>query len=100
MELDMTLIPNDEIFGGLKETPEQFARDYHKGYEAGKAAGSKIAAGELFRGAMGYADHYAGSNRACRLTGAWKGACAGYLDGLPAHKSIVVDANGLIVRVE
>lgn len=73
--------------------------DYARGYDAGKKAGATVAVGTLFRGAMGYADHYAGSTKACRETAAWQGACNGYLDGLAATK-VTVDAKGIVISVE
>jgi hypothetical protein len=94
----MTKLLINETFGSLRLTPDQAAKEYALGYEAGKKAGAKVAVGQLFRGAFGFADIYAGSNRACRETPAWKGACAGYLDGLSVH-SVMVDGNGIVREV-
>lgn len=94
-----TPIPLPEILGRMQMTPAQNASDYAHGYRAGKTAGSKVAVGRRFIGGYGYANHYAGSSEACRESAAWKGACAGYLDGLPPHRSITVDSNGTIVSI-
>lgn len=80
----------------------QQAKDFAAGYKSGKSAAERIAVGKLFRGAMGYADHHAGSTEACRESMAWKGALKGYLDGLPPDtktRGVTVDANGIITKI-
>ena len=58
-----------------------------------------VKVGNRFLGAYGYADHLAGRDN--RHMPGWKGAVAGYLDGLPAaaKEGVLVDANGLILRI-
>lgn len=81
---------------------EPIKGEFEAGYKAGKAAAEKIAIGKPFLGAHGYADRYAGSSPACRLTKAWRGAANGYLDGLPEaayRNGVTVDAKGMITKI-
>lgn len=95
-----TPIPNTEIFGRLKLSQAEAAKEYAAGYEAGKVAAGKVAVGSLFRGAFGFADIYAGSTKACRESPAWKGACNGYCDQLGLYNAITVDKNGIVISIE
>lgn len=72
--------------------------EYRAGYETGHAAGDAVCLGQLFRGAMGMADHVFG--RDSRESLGWRGCVTGYMDALPvqAHRGIVCDPNGIIIR--
>lgn len=75
---------------------------YALGYDKAKTAAAALKVGDIFYGAYGFADRYAGATPSCRETPEWKGARDGYLDGLKkaAITAVIVDGNGRVTSTE